>query len=667
MLKKAPGSFFGRALFALAAAPLAFACLVPKTHEVDARYAAVHNALVATGLAQTGKVQRGSLAEGSESKVSVHLGVGCSTIAAFGGNNLRDIYVALIDTDGQTVAEDKGHDPDASIRYCTSVEGDFSLVVKSEKGFGDFLTSVWTGGASTGGPANADTSSARGTCAEPIVLADGITRGSTKRADNNEEGSCSGASGAEQVYQIRIDRPTLFRVGFEGRQDSILYLRKDTCRDESAEIACSADARAMQSDGGGTFAELLDKGVYYLFVDSYQNQEGSYTLDVSTKAVPPIEESCKAATPLPLGVPVSGTLKTDQVGFKPRCISFDGGYMPFAFDLPAPMRVRLHASSTEFHPHVFLRKDCKDAASESGCSALEASMNDAVLVTSLPAGHYVAFVGAENDRLASGRFTLEAEAAPEKGVPNSAGDACANAIEVKGPGLVSGDTFAASDDTTPACLPSNAGTSPELFYHFKVTKPTRFEAAARTSQGAHAFALYAGACTSAAIQCSSETLSRDLEPGEYWLAVEGQLVESGGSGAGSYDVEFSFVDTQAVRKACASAPRLERNKPLKGSIRGQSARFAMTCAPGGGSDRIYRIDIADAGVYEVSISGSFKGGMAIRETCADDRSELMCASSDDGSLSLELSQGTHTLVVKGADGSTSGDYELVLRRLANVP
>ncbi len=643
------------------------ACLASKTTEADGRFVAVHNALVATGLAQTGKMQRGVLREGEETKLPVHLELGCSTLVAFGGKGVADIGLALVDGDGTTVAEDKTKAADASVRYCSEKAGDYTLALKMQKGAGDYVTSAWGGAPSLSGAQAQGELARRGTCTDPFALTDGILRGNTKKGQSEDDGSCAANSSSEQVYQLRVDRPTLLKVGFDGRAPAILYLRKNACDDESAEVACSADGRAPGEEGA--FAEVLEKGTYYLFVDGYPGQEGPYSLDVTEKPVPSPDEACKTAKPLPLGAPVQGRLSADEIGQKPRCAAYTGPFTPYVFDLAQPMRVRLRAASTAFHPFVFLRKDCKDQTAEMGCSTLLPSMNDSVLVTSLPAGRYWAFVGAENDRTASGAFTLEAEAVPAAGTGNVPGDTCANAIEVKGTGTVSGDTFLAADDgPTCAGASSPAGNLPEVYYRFKLARPTLLEAVPKSSEGAHSLALLSS-CGGAPIECSQETLTKELQPGTYWLAVEGPLSASPMSGAGSFDLDLGFRDLGAIKKACDTAPKLERNKTVKGSLRGSASRFAATCVPGSGVDRIYRVEIQDSATYEfnVTATGGWSGGIALRDTCAADSSETACASTDDGYLSTELARGTYYLVVKGGDGTNAGDFELSFRRSPNMP
>ncbi len=289
----------------------------------------------------------------------------------------------------------------------------------------------------------------------------------------------------------------------------------------------------------------------------------------------------------------------------------------------------------------------------------------------MPAGKHWVFVGAENDRAASGSFTLEAEAVPIAGSGNVPGDACANAVEVKGTSVVSGDTFLATDDAVLCGAPptgAHGAGAPEVFYRFKIQKPTLLEASPKTGEGTHSLALYSS-CGSAPIECSPDTLTKELQPGSYWLAVEGGVTANPMSGAGSFELNLGFRDLGGIKKACDSAPKLERNKTVKGSLRGSSSRFGASCVAGNGNDRLYRIDVQDTAVYEITltVSGGWGGGFALRDTCAADSSELACAGSDDGYLSSELARGTYYLVVKGEDGTNSGDYEITVRRSPNMP
>src|ERR1700728_2150992 len=71
---------------------------------LEPRFVAIHNALTAMGLAQVGPIQQGSLAEGQTARVSLDLPSGCVTVAAIGGEGVRDVDATLFDARGTALA-----------------------------------------------------------------------------------------------------------------------------------------------------------------------------------------------------------------------------------------------------------------------------------------------------------------------------------------------------------------------------------------------------------------------------------------------------------------------------------------------------------------------------------------------------------------------------------
>ena len=74
----------------------------PASATLEPRYVAVHNALAAMGLAQIGPLHEGALAQGQETRVSLELPAGCSTVVAVGGGGIRDVDVSVQDAPRKT-------------------------------------------------------------------------------------------------------------------------------------------------------------------------------------------------------------------------------------------------------------------------------------------------------------------------------------------------------------------------------------------------------------------------------------------------------------------------------------------------------------------------------------------------------------------------------------
>src|SRR5690606_1359646 len=111
-------------------------------------------------------------------------------------------------------------------------------------GAGDFVAATWTGGADPSRPVLPPGAPelAAGTCEAPLVLAAGLTLGSTRRGESELTASCASSDARELVYRLELPRRQRVVVTVESEFDSVLYLRKDDCEDDDAEIACNDDA-----------------------------------------------------------------------------------------------------------------------------------------------------------------------------------------------------------------------------------------------------------------------------------------------------------------------------------------------------------------------------------------------------------------------------------------
>lgn len=115
-------------------------------------------------------------------------------------------------------------------------------------------------------------------------------------------GSCAG-EGPETVYRFSIEEPTAFAAVAEGF-DTVLYLRS-VCDEPSSELLCNDDS----SPPGGLGSRIegdLDPGTYWLFLDAYGSDVGSYSLDLT------FERLCSSCTP--------GAAACDGSGETVRCV-----------------------------------------------------------------------------------------------------------------------------------------------------------------------------------------------------------------------------------------------------------------------------------------------------------------------------------------------------------
>lgn len=666
-----------------------FACATSKTGELEPRYVAVHNAMAAMGLAQVGPIQQGSLAEGRETRLRLDLGAQCTTIVALGGTGVRDLDVALLDADDKPVTHDTTKDPQAAIRTCPERAGKYTLVVKMTQGGGDFLAATWAGGAvGSGSPAandaGATAGTGAGTCDSPIVLGAGTVSGNTRHGESEHAGSCVSSSSSEIVYALDVQRRQRVVVEVDATFDSVLYLRRDNCADEEAEIACNDDANTSPNGSGNKRSssnrqsrldEVLEPGKYFVFVDGYNTDAGGYRLKAEMTDVPSLADVCRTARPLSVGKTSSQLGNAFDNAHASCGDDAKGPDVIHKFDVAQRSRVRITSTSSDFSPVVHVRKQCTDDKSEVGCEGSGFGNGEATFVGFLDPASYTVFADS-SDKDAHGRFTLEAETAPENGsgVPN---DSCADALPLSLiEKRIEGDTFRARDDVGGRCATKGM---PDVLYRFELPKRSRVSAHFSAQEGAHVFVL-GRTCgdPSSEVACSAN-IDEILGPGIYSLAVDGSTEE----GLGRYAFTFAARDVSAQENACKAPPVIAPGSKTTGSTAGAGDKFMASCAgredAQASADRVFRFDLKQRTRIQLLLATpNHDGVLALRKSCIDPpkqraprAAEVTCNDNfqDNRHSKIEstLEPGTYFVVVEGAGSKNEGPFTLEYKHLADAP
>jgi hypothetical protein len=648
-------------------------CAMPaKTSGFEPRYVAVHNAFAAIGLVEVGPIQRGSLAEGAEAKIPIELGAQCTAIVVMGTDGVRDLDLTLLDPSGAAVARDSAHEPEATVRVCLENAGAYTLGIKMASGAGDYLLATWVAAAAAGGGATAGAAStmgqpAAGTCEAPIRIGAGEYAGSTTHGESDNEGQCANSSAREIVY--RLDLTARQDVSIDvttQRFDSVLYVRKDDCGDESAEVACNDDAPNQHRS---KIEAVFDPGTYYVFVDGYSNDGGSFRMHVTLRDIPALAEVCRKAQPLALGIPEAGETAGTFDEVSASCgDGARGPDTPYAFEVPGRSRARIVDYSDDFTPVVHLRSRCADEASEVGCAGAETGEHRATFVGLLDPGAYTVFSDT-SDHDADGRYSLTAELAPEGG-SGGPGDSCADATPLqKSETVVNGDTFTARDDTSGKC--GGAGAA-DVFYRVELPKRSRFVTRLTSEEAPHVFILSKACADRSTEVACGRAIDETLAAGTYFLAVDGNAPDA----FGAFVFEWSARDVAAQETGCRAPPLLSDGQSVAGTTSGASNKFMTSCGAQGGvdssGDRVYRVTIAARSRVRLSLSTpQWNGVLALRSSCLDTpgnsprSSEVACnASADDAHhahLESNLEPGTYYVVVDGRGRDREGAYTLDYR------
>jgi hypothetical protein len=632
---------------------------------LEPRFVAVHNALAAMGLAQVGPLREGSLAEGQEARLPIELPAGCTTVVALGDDGVRDIDATLTDARGRVVAHDTTSEPQAVLRACVEKADTYTLVVRAAAGAGTWVMATWAGGVGGGAvPAGSAASSSApqraGTCENPIPLAAGTVSGTTAHGEAEHSGSCDKSAAREMVYVLEVPQRQRVILEVDARFDAVLYVRKDDCADENAEVECNDDAPS----GGrrkSRIERVLEPGRYFVFVDGYNQESGVYKLTVTTSDVVALADACRHAPRLVAGRSVASTTAGLVDDAQAICGGgAEGADAPWRFDLAERSRVRLVEHSDEVAPVLHVRRACADEQSEVGCGEPTLNPHDAAVTGIFDPGGYTAFADAR-ERDAVGAYTLSYETSRPLG-EGVAGDGCGDATPVAAASPIAGDTFAARDDVAGSCGGSGAA---DVVYRFDLARRSRFRASLEGEEAPHMLVAWRRCGDRSSEIACGRTVDEVLPAGTYFVAVDG----SSPAAIGRFTLAWSAQDLVPQGAACAAAPTLVERVLTVGTTSGAGDRFATSCSghDGSGADRVYRIVLAARSKVHVAVTApSFEAVVALRRACGDEGApasiELTCSAESDRSRQVQvertLEAGTYWVIVDGQTANDQGPFSI---------
>jgi hypothetical protein len=643
---------------ALACALSASSCSGNRATDPASRFFAVHNVMLAIGLYQTGPVNQGTLAGGQEVKIPLSLPATCVAVVAM-SSGANELALRLVDPDGKVVAEKTSAETEVVVRTCLDRPGSYVALLRMAHGSGEYVLSSWTGGdgAQDGGSAIAS----GGTCDAPTALLPGHAySGSTEDAPDEQEGTCASGGGHERVYRLDVPVRQRVTIDLSADFDAALYVRKGACNDEDAEVRCNDDNEPGEKEHS-RIDVALDPGTYFVFVDGSGEASGNYHLQVTTRDAPTLADVCRGARPLPTATRATGSLVDALDNANATCgRDAKGADIPFRFDLPVRSRVRFTERSSEFRPVVHIRRACEDESTEVGCSDTGFGDDEATWAGVLDAGAYWVFADGSDDA-SSGAFTIGAETAHEGAWKDGRGDSCGDPIALTAPkGRIEGDTFAATDDVTIHCAAPGAA---DVVYRFDLPHKSRIMARLVGDESSHALSLqHVCGDVSTEMRCGS-IVDRSVDPGTYFLIVDGARPES----LGRYAFVYRVRDLFQIETACAKVPALSFGRVEHGSTAGAGDKFTSSCGERdlnqGAPDRVYRFSVPRRmGVKLTLEPQGFRGLLSLRRACSEDATEVKCTQANDEGGRAQINQvldpGTYFAVVDGVVSRAEGAFTL---------
>jgi len=652
--------------------------------QMEPRYVALHNTMMAMGYAQTGGLQEGTLSEGAETVSPLRVSAGeCVTVVALAESGVRNVDLIVRDESGRELARDQTSDAQAAARFCAPYAGNFVATVRMVSGGGHFLVTSWSGGASSGSgdryggtdrygadrygggerpstPVVAPPHGGPGTCEAPFELtASESRRGNTQTGDSSTAGSCVGGGRApEQVYSIVLTQRSLVTASIDSTFDGTIYLL-GACGQARSELACNDDAPTTEHS---EVSVALDPGTYFLVVDGFGTASGEYEVRYTASPSRTAGELCRAATPLVPGGDVSGTTTGETGSFAGSCAG-QGADRVYSLDVTEASRARIRMQSS--HDGVlYLRSSCADPSTELACNDDHQDTRHSLLTANLSPGRYFVFAdgftGAGGPG-AAGDFSLGVELAPAAG-SGAAGESCANPLPHVAGQPITVDTFRFADDSAGSCGGQGA---PDITYRVVLTSRTRVRATFPPGSEFQPLVYIQTTCGAVAseVACASAGgtgLDQILAPGTYFITIDG----NGANAFGAASVTLQMDDLGALETACRSAPLLRPGTQISANTSSSTDRFQATCAAGARSaDQIYRLVIRRRSMVRIaSEQADFDGALYLRRDCMDAVTELGC--NDDAGdnrhsiIETVLEPGTYFVFVDGFAESNQGAYTL---------
>lgn len=364
-------------------------------------------------------------------------------------------------------------------------------------------------------------------CRRAPALVDGSPQfGTTVGMVDEVRASCGGgAEGPEAVWQAELGTRSRVRI-VEHSDDfgPVVHVRR-SCVDEQSEMACGeSGARTGDAAVTGVFAA----GRYAVFADAHERQTpGRYALLFET--APPggggtVGDGCGDAVRLPSGS--SGVVEGDTFNARDDVAGSCGGSgaADVVYRVDVSRRSRLAASlDGEEAPHVLtVWRRCADRSTEVACGR-------AVDEVVPPGSYYIGVDGASADAL--GHFTLQWALHDLTGQ----GAACGQSTTLAAGRSIDSTTVGAADDFDASCSPASGHAASGPDRAFKIIVSTR--ATIRLTLAAPTFDAVLSlrkACADppsagpVELACLPDSdgnhrtvLERTLEPGTYWVVVDG--------------------------------------------------------------------------------------------------------------------------------------------------
>ncbi len=354
---------------------------------------------------------------------------------------------------------------------------------------------------------------------------------------SNFRASCNTVDGAEALFKFDLKGRSRVRLGMRSSSggESSISVRK-RCEDPNTEIVCAKDWHI----DGVSWTGLMDPGAYTVIAETNDTSHtasidltidradanGSGTADGDT---------CKDAKPLPLGTTITLDTFQAKADMHASCAADSAADIAYKLDVKAKSRLFLTTTEDEGHHVYAIQKACGDTKGELSCEAASTAKN--IDTTLDPGSYFLVVKGKGPDDFGRAKISARMrELAP-------AAAACKAATKlVSGTPLKSETTAGAPDRFASEKCGGTIWnqTSGDKVYQFTLKERSKVNLTLKNSFYNAIMSLRTDCAdpTRNELVCSNyyqKTIDRDLDPGTYYVVVDGY----GPKSEGAYDIELT--------------------------------------------------------------------------------------------------------------------------------
>ncbi len=477
------------------------------------------------------------------------------------------------------------------------------------------------------------------------------------------------------------------RICLNSDFDAVMYLRSQcpgmayhemACSDELTAPCVINDPECQNFFGEVIELSMLEAGEYYIFVDGYADECGSFCLELSGRAGCQAPDQCPGdvISALPSANLMGNTCFTRNLYTGSCNLDTDSPDSVYQFSIERCYHDVSICLSSDFPSALYLRHDeCASASAEVACTNEQMDCNAncpdyafhrGLTFDTLFPGDYYIFIDGDGNPDYCGAYCLEAN-----GIPTYIeGDDCEHIYEISlGEQVVIPDMICLMDDFSPQFCGYQPGGIDKVF---KLEVPCMKDVHISVVPDAWDVVLYLRSDCSdpgTEIYCVNEEgagieemLNLTLEAGEYYIFVDGNGPDQSGG--------FSLSTTQVNTHHCVSPIEINCGVSLEDQTNeGYCNEFVYYgCGapqPYNGPDVVYRVDtVPDGYIFQASLIPE-EGDDEITFFVLNDCNPQDCIVGGENTVEF---QGTGDPVYIVCDGLAADDYgPFVLNVACNTP